>query len=66
MEDAAIIDLYWARDEGAISASDEKYGKPCRRLSQSILGSREDAEECVNDTWRRAWDTMPPQRPNSL
>lgn len=66
MEDAAIIGLYWARDEGAITASDAKYGSLCRRLSQNILDSREDAEECVNDTWSRAWDTMPPQRPNSL
>ena len=66
MEDTAIIGLYWARDEGAITASDEKYGKLCRSLSQNILDSREDAEECVNDTWQRAWNTMPPQRPNSL
>ena len=66
MEDAAIIGLYWARDERAISASDEKYGILCRNLSQNILDSREDVEECVNDTWQRAWDTMPPQRPNSL
>ena len=66
MEDAAIIGLYWARDEGAIAASDEKYGRACRRLSQNMLDSREDAEECVNDTWSRAWDTMPPQRPDSL
>ena len=66
MEDTAIIDLYWARDERAIAASDEKYGTLCRRLSQNILDSWEDAEECVNDTWQRAWDTMPPQRPNSL
>lgn len=66
MEDTAIIGLYWAREERAISASDEKYGNLCRNLSQSILDSREDAEECVNDTWKRAWDTMPPQRPRSL
>ncbi len=66
MEDAAIIGLYWARDEGAIAASDEKYGPLCRALSRDILDSREDAEECVNDTWQRAWDTMPPQRPGSL
>ena len=66
MEDTAIIDLYWARDEGAITASDAKYGGLCRGLSLDILDSREDAEECVNDTWRRAWDTMPPQRPGSL
>lgn len=66
MEDSAIIDLYWARDQYAISASDEKYGALCRKLSQNILSSREDAEECVNDTWFRAWNAMPPQRPNIL
>ena len=66
MEDAAIIGLYWARNEEAIAASDEKYGKLCHSLSRNILDSLEDAEECVNDTWRKAWDTMPPQRPNSL
>ena len=54
MEDAQIIGLYWARDEGAIPASDEKYGGLCRALSRNILGSSEDAEECVNDTWHRA------------
>ena len=66
MEDAAIVELYWDRDQRAITASDEKYGALCRSLSHNILASREDAEECVNDTWHRAWDTMPPQRPNSL
>lgn len=66
MEDAEIIRLYWARDEGAIPASDEKYGGLCRALSRNILGSPEDAEECVNDTWHRAWNAMPPQRPRSL
>lgn len=66
MEDAAIIGLYWARDEAAIAASSEKYGTLCRSLSRNILNSPEDAEECVNDTWRKAWDTMPPQRPGSL
>lgn len=63
MEDTDIIQLYWARDEGAIAATDEKYGTLCRSLSHNILASREDAEECVNDTWHRAWNTMPPQRP---
>ena len=66
MEDSRIIGLYWARDEGAIPASDEKYGGLCRALSQNILGSPEDAEECVNDTWHRAWNTIPPQRPACL
>ena len=66
MEDTAIVALYWQRDEGAITASEEKYGPTCRKLSYNILQSLQDAEECVNDTWHRAWDTMPPQRPNSL
>ena len=66
MEDAHIIGLYWARDEGAIRASDAKYGGLCRALSRNILGSPEDAEECVNDTWLRAWNAMPPQRPGIL
>mgnify|MGYP005947356379 CR=1 FL=1 len=66
MEDSAIISLYWARDEGAIAATDRKYGALCRSLSQSILASREDAEECVNDTWLRSWNAMPPQRPGVL
>ena len=66
MEDAVIVELYWDRDQRAIAASDEKYGGLCRSLSRNILASREDAEECVNDTWHRAWDTMPPQRPGSL
>ena len=66
MEDAAIVQLYWARDQQAVAASEEKYGQRCRALSCNILASWEDAEECVNDTWHRAWDTMPPQRPQSL
>ena len=66
MDDCAIVALYWARDEAAIAASDEKYGGLCRQLSRQILASPEDAEECVNDTWGRAWNTMPPQRPASL
>lgn len=66
MEDSAIIALYWARDEGAIAQTDLKYGAFCRRLAFNVLSSNEDSEECVNDTWHRAWDTMPPQRPDSL
>ena len=66
MEDSAIVRLYWDRDQRAIPASEEKYGSRCRGVSYGILSSREDAEECVNDTWHRAWDTMPPQRPGCL
>ena len=66
MEDEKIIALYWSRDQRALGESQRKYGPFCLRLSENILASREDAEECVSDTWLRAWDTMPPQRPGSL
>jgi RNA polymerase sigma-70 factor (ECF subfamily) len=66
MEDAAIIGLYWARDQRAIAETDEKYGPFCRRMALNILTVREDAEECVNDAYHQAWNTMPPQRPDSL
>ena len=63
MEDIQIVTLYFERDESAISESDLKYGKILRSLSFSYLSSREDAEECVNDTYLDAWNTIPPQRP---
>ena len=66
MDDNAIIELYWARNEQAITATDAHYGKLCRSLSYNIVDDWEDAEECTNDTWHRAWNTMPPQRPSSL
>ena len=66
MEDRTIVALYWSRDQRALGESQKKYGPLCFRLSENILASREDAEECVSDTWLRAWDTMPPQRPSSL
>ena len=66
MEDIQIIDLYWARDEGAIRETDSKYGGFCHRLAMNILHSFQDSEECVSDTYGRCWETMPPQRPGSL
>ena len=66
MEDHQIIDLYWARSQQAIAESDRKYGAYCRTISMNVLGQREDAEECVNDTWLHAWNAMPPQRPALL
>ena len=66
MEDHMIIDLYWARSERAIAESQEKYGAYCHTIARRILEREEDAEECVNDTWLRAWNAMPPQRPSIL
>ena len=66
MEDVQIIALYWQRDEAAIRETDGKYGPLCRRIAMNILRSLPDSEECVSDTYLRAWDTMPPQRPDSL
>ena len=66
MEDARIVELYWARDEAAISESSAKYGGYCYQIAFRILALREDAEECVGDTWLRAWETMPPSRPGRL
>jgi len=66
MTDVQIIDLYWNRDEDAIMQSDLKYGSYCRKIAYNILCSIEDTNECVNDTWFRTWENIPPQRPNSL
>lgn len=66
MNDNEIIELYWARNENAITASEEKYGRYCHSISYNILHNNEDAEECVNDTWVGAWKSIPPQRPNRL
>jgi len=66
MEDHKIVDLYWARDENAIRESDIKYGRMLQMLSYSLLSSREDAEECVSDTYLAAWGAMPPARPTYL
>ena len=66
MEDSKIIDLYWARNEQALTETDLKYGSLCRTIAYNILHNTEDSEECVNDTWLRAWHTMPPQRPSVL
>ncbi len=65
-DDNAILDLFFARDERAISETDRRYGKACMQVSMGVLNSHPDAEECVNDTYLRAWNTIPPTRPQSL
>lgn len=66
MTDADIIALYNARDKAAIRETDRAYGKLCHELAYHILGDRSDAEECVNDTWLRVWNAIPPACPPSL
>lgn len=63
MDDTSIIDLYWSRNERAIEETDKSYGKTLLGLSRRILQDRQDAEENVYDTYMRAWETIPPQRP---
>lgn len=66
MEDSQIIELYWQRNADAISETAGKYGAYCFQIADNILHDTEDSEECLNDTWLRAWDAMPPERPNVL
>ena len=66
MEDAQIIELFFARSEDSISELDKKYGKLCHKLADNILASAQDAEECVNDAYLSTWNAIPPQRPESL
>ena len=66
MEDVAILELYFARDEAAIAETNRKYGSYCFSVANAILDCREDAEETVSDTLLRTWDAIPPQRPQFL
>jgi len=63
MDDVMIIDLYWARSESAIRETAAKYGKYCNTIAINILRDREDADECVNDTYLKVWNAIPPERP---
>lgn len=66
MEDNKIIQLFWTRDEDAIRETDRKYGSRLRSFSKNILWNDLDAEECVNDTYLRTWNKIPPERPRYL
>lgn len=66
MEDSKIIELFWERSEEAILETDKKYGKYCYVIAYNILYSEPDSEECVNDTYLRVWETIPPQKPNAF
>lgn len=66
MKDEEIIELYWNRDQSAITETANTYGNYCYSIAYNILNTVEDAEECVNDTWMNAWKSIPPHRPNNL
>ena len=64
--DTAIIDLFWKRDEQALRETARRYGSLCMRIAVNILGNHADAEECVNDTYLKVWNAIPPARPRVL
>ena len=66
MEDREIVDLYFKRSESAIEETDKKYGRHCYCIANRILNDEEDAKEIVNDTYLKAWNTIPPNKPTSL
>ena len=66
MDDQQIIDLYFDRNEQAITETDVKYGKLCHSIAYNILSNREDSEECVNDTYIGVWNAIPPTRPDNF
>ncbi|WP_298020110.1 RNA polymerase sigma factor [uncultured Dysosmobacter sp.] len=66
MDDESIIQLYWDRNDQAIRITSEKYGHYCKSIARNILDNDEDAEECVNDTYLNAWNSMPMHWPKQL
>lgn len=66
MEDNQIIELYFRRDEAALAETAKKYGTFCLCIAMNVLAVREDAEECVNDTYHKVWKEIPPTRPESF
>lgn len=66
MDDNKIIELFFSRSESAITETANKYGRYLRQIAFNILRSREDSEECTNDTYMKAWNVIPPQRPDYL
>lgn len=66
MDDDRIVELYWKRNENAIAETATKYGSYLNSISYNILVNREDAQECVNDTYHDAWNSMPHHRPSIL
>ncbi len=66
MDDSRIIELYFARDERAITETRDSYGRLLRAVAMGILYDAADADECESDTYLHAWQAMPPTRPTYL
>ena len=66
MDDKRIVELYFARDEQALTETRQKYSRYLHRVAHNVLQNAQDAEECVNDTYLRAWNAIPPHRPSRL
>lgn len=66
MEDTQILELFRNRSQEAIAQVQEKYGRYCRSIAYHILGTETDADECVNDTLLKAWNAIPPEKPDRL
>ena len=66
MDGEKITQLFWDRDEAAIAQASEAYGSYLQTVASHILGNSEDVEECLNDTWLQAWNSIPPARPKRL
>ena len=66
MTEQQIIDLYWQRNEDAITQTKEKYGRYCIVVARNVLGNDHDAEEIFSDACFKAWNNIPPEKPSSL
>lgn len=66
MEDEEIIELFWSRDEEAVTSVQAGYGKMCAQVAGNILKDEEDVRECLNDVWLALWNRIPPERPRIL
>lgn len=66
LSDEGIVEMYWQRDEEAIKATDEKYGKYLNSIAYNVLHDSIDCDQCLSDTYLSAWNAIPPERPRSL
>ena len=66
MQDKHIVELYWQRNESAIQETEQKYGSYLTKIAHNILSNLEDSKECVNDIYLKAWNSIPPHKPDIL